>query len=103
MGSEMCIRDRKQYLVDTLTFEGMDPSMGQSNLLQSLGSSEGFFTDSNPSYSSISMIEWLGKIDPDIKDKIIQSTRTSDSEFNTWKEELIQWLKDETSHFKGGI
>jgi len=94
---------RKQYLVDTLTFEGMDPSMGQSNLLQSLGSSEGFFTDSNPSYSSISMIEWLGKIDPDIKDKIIQSTRTSDSEFNTWKEELIQWLKDETSHFKGGI
>ena len=91
---------RKKYHVDTLTFEDMDTEMGKSNLLESLGTSDGFFSCTNTSYSSKSMVDWLGKISPSVKQKIMQSTKTSAAEYDAWKKELAEWLDKETENFK---
>ena len=86
--------------IDTLTFEDMDTEMGKSNLLESLGTSDGFFSCTNTSYSSKSMVDWLGKISPVVKQKIMQSTKTSAAEYDAWKKELAEWLDKETENFK---
>ena len=77
--------------------------MGQSNLLESLGTSDGFFSCTNPSYSSKSMVDWLGKISPEVKEKIMQSTKTSAAEYDAWKKQLTEWLNKETKNFKEAV
>lgn len=91
---------RKDYSVETLTFEDMAVS-GKGNLLESLGTSEAFFSGVNPSYCSASMIGWLNGISSDTEEKIRLSSRTSGEEYRAWKEELIAWLESQQKGIGG--